>query len=69
MVTIIMMITGKRKVIPATKNVPISHGPRTIPALHKKGHIRFCPRPAGTVQCPFWLTTTVGLLKNGLHLN
>jgi hypothetical protein len=42
MVTIIMMMTtGKRKVVPATENVHISFGPRIIPALRSKGHIRF----------------------------
>jgi hypothetical protein len=45
-----MITTGKRKVIPATMNAHISSGPRIIPALRKKGHIRFCPRPAGTMS-------------------
>jgi len=44
MVTIIMiMTTGKRKLVPATNNVHIRSGLRIIPALRKKGHIRFRP--------------------------
>jgi uncharacterized protein YdhG (YjbR/CyaY superfamily) len=50
MTMIIMMITGKRKVVPATKIVHISSGTRIIPAFRKKGHIRFCPRSAGIMS-------------------
>lgn len=47
---IMMMTTGKRKVVPATKIVHISSGTRIILALRKKGHIRFCPRSAGIMS-------------------
>jgi len=72
---IIMMMTtkGKREVVPATKNVHISYRPRIIPALRKKGHICFCPRPAGTMSflvngyCRFaeeWITPELRCAHN-----